>query len=135
MGAIKPLHRYNDGVVSGLYICFRCRDEAAVDADFFRHYFEAGLLNDELTGVAQEGARNHGLLNVGVGDFFKLRLHIPGVHEQRRIAQIINMAESNERAIAEQITKLRDEKRALMQQLLTGKRRVRLPQPVEAEST
>lgn len=132
MGAIKPLRRYDAGVVSSLYICFRCRDDAAADADFFRHYFEAGLLNDELNGIAQEGARNHGLLNVGVGDFFKLRLHIPEVHDQQRIAAIINMAESKERVIAEQIAKLRNEKRALMQQLLTGKRRVRLPQPAEA---
>ncbi|MCL1525557.1 restriction endonuclease subunit S [Xanthomonas nasturtii] len=129
MGAIKPLTRYDQGVVSSLYICFRFRDgtEADADADFFRHYFEEGMLNEGLSGIAQEGARNHGLLNVGVGDFFKLRLHIPDVTEQRRIAAVLNIAEQKEKLIAAQLHKLRDEKKALMAQLLTGKRRVRLP--------
>ncbi|WDK26807.1 restriction endonuclease subunit S [Xanthomonas campestris pv. incanae] len=127
MGAIKPLTRYDQGVVSSLYICFRLRDGAEADADFFRHYFEEGMLNEGLSGIAQEGARNHGLLNVGVSDFFKLRLHIPDVTEQRRIADILNMAEQKEQLITAQLDKLRDEKKALMSQLLTGKRRVRLP--------
>ncbi len=126
MGAIKPLQKYPAGVVSSLYLCFRIRDEKAADLDFFRHYFEAGMLNEQLTGIAQEGARNHGLLNVGVGDFFKLRLHVPNIEEQRRIARILNTAEAEERSIALQIEALRKEKQALMQQLLTGKRRVRL---------
>lgn len=134
MGAIKPLTRYEAGVVSSLYVCFRFRDGIEADRVFFRHYFEAGLLNDELTGIAQEGARNHGLLNVGVGDFFKLRLHIPAVEEQRRIASILNAAESEERLVSEQIRILRDEKQALMQQLLTGKRRVHLPEAAAAAS-
>ena len=133
MGAIKPLARYESGVVSSLYICFRFRDGFEADPDFFRHYFEAGMLNEGLSGIAQEGARNHGLLNVGIGDFFKLRLHIPGIEEQRRIAAVINMAEGKEQLIEAQIAKLHDEKCALMQQLLTGKRRVRLPQSAEAE--
>ncbi|UAU33599.1 restriction endonuclease subunit S [Xanthomonas campestris] len=127
MGAIKPLTRYDQGVVSSLYICFRLRDGVEADADFFRHYFEVGMLNEGLSEIAQEGARNHGLLNVGVGDFFKLRLHIPDVTEQRRVAAILNMAEQKEQLITAQLDKLRDEKKALMSQLLTGKRRVRLP--------
>lgn len=126
MGAIKPLQKYPAGVVSSLYLCFRIRNDKAADLDFFRHYFEAGMLNEQLTGIAQEGARNHGLLNVGVSDFFKLRLHVPDIKEQRRIARILNTAEAEERSIALQIEALRKEKQALMQQLLTGKRRVRL---------
>jgi type I restriction enzyme S subunit len=126
--------RYASGVVSSLYLCFRFRDGIAADADFFNHYFEAGMLNDGLAGIAQEGARNHGLLNVGVADFFKLRLHIPGIETQRRIAAALNMAEREQQLIETQIAKLRAEKSALMQQLLTGKRRVRLPAPAEAAS-
>lgn len=133
MGAIKPLARYESGVVSSLYICFKFRDDIEADQDFFRHYFETGMMNEGISGIAQEGARNHGLLNVGIGDFFKLRLHIPDADEQRRIAAVINMAEQKEQIIAAQIERLREEKRALLQQLLTGKRRVRLSQPAEVD--
>lgn len=128
MGAIKPLLAYDAGVVSSLYLCFRLREDADADFDFFRHYFEAGLLNQEIEGIAQEGARNHGLLNVSVTDFFKLQLHIPSAPEQRRIAEVINVARAEEARLEAQVRALRQEKSALMSQLLTGKRRVKLPE-------
>lgn len=126
VGAIKPLLAYDTGVVSSLYLCFRIREDVEADFDFFRHYFEAGFLDEEISGIAQEGARNHGLLNVSIPDFFKLRLHIPPVPVQRRIAEVLNVAEHEERSCELQLEQLRTEKRALMQQLLTGKRRVRV---------
>lgn len=126
MGAIKPLMKYDTGVVSSLYLCFRLRPGVEASFDFFRHYFEIGLLNEGIGGIAQEGARNHGLLNVGIGDFFKLRLHVPDADEQRAIATAINTAESEEQFQLQRLSALRAEKLALMQQLLTGKRRVRV---------
>ncbi len=132
MGAIKPLLAYDAGVVSSLYLCFKLRDGVDADFDFFRHYFEGGLLNREIEGIAQEGARNHGLLNVSVTDFFKLQLHIPSAPEQRRIAEVINVARAEEARLQAQVQALRQEKAALMSQLLTGKRRVKLPD-AEAE--
>lgn len=132
MGAIKPLLAYDAGVVSSLYLCFRLRPNVDASFDFFRHYFESGMLNEGIGGIAQEGARNHGLLNVSIGDFFKLRLHVPDADEQRAIANIINAAEEEEQLHLKRLSVLRAEKQALMQQLLTGKRRVRLQ---SAEST
>lgn len=127
MGAIKPLMNYDVGVVSSLYLCFRLRPGVDASFDFFRHYFEIGLLNEGIGGIAQEGARNHGLLNVGIGDFFKLRLHVPDADEQRAIAAAVNTAEAEEQLQLLRLSALRAEKLALMQTLLTGKRRVRLP--------
>lgn len=129
MGAIKPLQAYDAGVVSSLYLCFRLRTDVDADPDFFRHYFEAGLLNEDISGIAQEGARNHGLLNVSVTDFFKLRLHIPPAPVQRKIAEAINVAEAEERLFEHELVRFQTEKRALMQQLLTGKRRVKAINP------
>ena len=126
MGAIKPLLAYETGVVSSLYLCFKLREDVGADFDFYRHYFEAGFLNQEIEGIAQEGARNHGLLNVSVTDFLKLQLHVPSVPEQRRIAAIINVAKAEEMGFVTQLRCLRHEKTALMSQLLSGKRRVKL---------
>jgi type I restriction enzyme S subunit len=134
MGAIKPLLGYEAGVVSSLYLCFKLRENVDGDFDFFRHYFEAGLLNQEIEGIAQEGARNHGLLNVSVIDFFKLQLHVPCAPEQRRIAEVMNVAKAQEESFKVQLQCLRCEKAALMAQLLTGKRRVKRPESeVETE--
>lgn len=130
MGAIKPLLAHDSGVVSSLYICFRRRSDVQLDADFFRLYFEAGMLNESITGIAQEGARSHGLLNVDVKAFFKLPLHVPPLETQRRIAEVLCVAEQEERCIAAQGEVLRQEKRALMNELFTGRRRL----PLSAQS-
>ena len=131
MGAFKPLERYDSGIVSSLYICFRLAS-AEHDHDFFRHYFEAGLFNQEVAAIAQEGARNHGLLNVSVVDFFDTSLHAPSCEEQAAIAHVINEAESIQRGLEAQLAAFRQEKAALIQQLLTGKRRVKVEDTVDA---
>ena len=75
-GAIKRLKDYQNGVVSPLYICFKalCSD---LQARYFEHLFESGFLNQQILAVAKEGARNHGLLNVAVDDFFGLKIPLP----------------------------------------------------------
>jgi type I restriction enzyme S subunit len=70
------------------------------------------------------------LLNVCVKDFFKLKLRVPSVKAQQRIAEVLNVAECEERCIEQQLERLKQEKRALMADLLTGKRRVRVPDPM-----
>jgi type I restriction enzyme S subunit len=67
--------------------------------------------------------------------FKKIHVSIPGHKEQARIVRILSAADEVIASLSAQIERLRIEKSALMQQLLTGKRRVRLPAPVKAAST
>ncbi|WPO81417.1 restriction endonuclease subunit S [Chryseobacterium sp. JJR-5R] len=62
MGAIKKLIKYEKGVVSTLYICFKFHSH--INSEFMKQYFDAGFQNNEIEKIAQEGARNHGLLNI-----------------------------------------------------------------------
>jgi type I restriction enzyme S subunit len=88
MGAIKKLNLYNKGVVSSLYICFRAQKYQ--DPNFYEQYFEYGQQNREIEKIAQEGARNHGLLNISVIDFFEqIYLQIPSYNEQVKIAEFL----------------------------------------------
>ncbi|WP_405937500.1 restriction endonuclease subunit S [Streptomyces sp. NBC_00726] len=88
-GVVRRLELYETGVVSPLYICFRV-DPAVADPGFIEHYFESGILNGAILNIAKEGVRNHGLLNVKVGDFFALDLDLPELDEQLRIAEILD---------------------------------------------
>ena len=56
---------------------------------FYLQYFEAGMLNREIKAFAQEGARNHGLLNIAIGDFFNSNVILPPIAEQEKIAEIL----------------------------------------------
>ncbi|MFJ5442834.1 restriction endonuclease subunit S [Pectobacterium sp. CHL-2024] len=125
MGAIKRLNRYEQGVVTALYICFELSDLENADGDYFEHYFESGLLNKGLTQIAHEGGRAHGLLNVKPSDFFTLCISLPPIDEQKKIAGVLTNADFEIKALQQKLNHLKQEKKALMQQLLTGKRRVK----------
>ncbi|CAG9294966.1 restriction endonuclease subunit S [Celerinatantimonas diazotrophica] len=126
MGAIKRLNRYPDGVVTTLYICFELSDSDHADSDFWEHYFESGLLNQGLSQIAHEGGRAHGLLNVKPSDFFSLKVPIPSFEEQQKIATVLATADQEITGLQQKLNALKQEKKALMQQLLTGKRRVKV---------
>jgi type I restriction enzyme S subunit len=126
-GAIKRLNRYEDGVLSTLYLCFALvSDEDQADSDFYSHFFESGLLNRQLRQIAQAGARSHGLLNVSAKDFFNLVVPVPPPGEQRVIARVLSAAEREIELLSELLATLKEQKRGLMQKLLTGAVRVPL---------
>lgn len=124
LGAIKMLPWGEEGILSSLYICFSIKSSRASSHDFYRHWFEFGGLDQQIYGIAQEGARNHGLLNVSITEFFDLHFEQPEFDEQVAIAKVINVAEEGERLARAALEKLRSEKRALMHDLLMGRRRV-----------
>lgn len=64
--------------------------------------------------------------------FSKILVTIPSRSEQERIVQVLSAADEVSNVLSRTLVRLRREKSGLMQQLLTGKRRVRLPQPAEA---
>lgn len=124
MGAIKRLSETDKAVVTSLYICFNVKSRTNTNIDFLSYYFENGGLNKGLTKIANEGGRAHGLLNVTPKDFFELILNIPSFVEQTAIAEVLS-ASDREIEIAQQRLKLiQRQKRGLMQQLLTGKKRI-----------
>ncbi|HRG00247.1 MAG TPA: restriction endonuclease subunit S [Bacteroidia bacterium] len=115
MGAIKRLNRYEKGVVSTLYICFKFKD--CVSLEFMEQYFENGDQNFEIEKVAQEGARNHGLLNIGVNDFFNINLKLPSKEEQKKIADFLSAIDIKINGVAAALEATTQFKKGLLQQM------------------
>ncbi|MGE0930198.1 restriction endonuclease subunit S [Peijinzhouia sedimentorum] len=123
MGAFKRLEYFEKAVVTTLYICFALKK--AVNSDFMNHFFEAGLMIRPLMKIAQEGGRAHGLLNIGIHDFFSLKLTIPSLEEQKAITAVLSEADKELKLHQKQLTTLKEQKKGLMQKLLTGEVRVK----------
>ena len=115
MGAIKRLKLYEKGVVSTLYICFTFKTD--VSLSYMEQYFESGKHNRQIEKVAQEGARNHGLLNIGVGDFFNTEIFLPSIPEQTKIAKFLSAIDDKINNTQNQIDKAEVWKKGLMQQM------------------
>ncbi|OYU55366.1 MAG: restriction endonuclease subunit S [Chitinophagaceae bacterium BSSC1] len=123
-GATKRLNDFDKAVVTTLYICFGVKDENATNPEFFEQYFGANLLDKGLTKIAHEGGRAHGLLNVTPSDFFSLKVSVPLYKEQTAIAQVLQAADKEIKLLKVKSEKLREQKKWIMQQLLTGKKRL-----------
>ena len=122
-GAIKRLTDYENGALSTLYICFSVNEEQT--AQYLVYYFETQLIQRELFSVVQEGARNHGLLNVSKADFYNINLVIPSKKEMRKLTQVMKAIDDELAALQKQHRQLEQQKKGLMQQLLTGAVRVK----------
>ena len=90
-GAVKRLDKYEKGCLSSLYFVFRPKD--SVDSDYLTHYFETKKWHKGISDIAGEGARNHGLLNMAVDDYFATKHFLPAIDEQRKIAAFLNKIE------------------------------------------
>lgn len=87
-GAVKRLDKYEKGCLSSLYFVFRPNDN--IDSDYLTHYFESSKWHKGISNIAGEGARNHGLLNMAVDDYFATKHYLPSLPEQRKIARVFN---------------------------------------------
>ena len=108
-GAIKRLDNYDQGALSSLYICFAPQDN--VVSDFILQYFESPKWHKGISEIAVEGARNHGLLNVAVQDFFHTYHYVPkDKKEQIKISKLLMLLDeriSTQNKIIEDLKKLK----------------------------
>jgi len=119
-GAVKRLDLYEQGAVSTLYICFKPKD--ALQSDFATHYFESNKWHKGVSDIAVEGARNHGLLNISVSDYFNTEHYIPTYQEQCKMADFLNIIDeriSTQIGLIEDLKKL---KSAITDKLFGGEK-------------
>ena len=123
MGCIYRL-KEQDAVVPFVYICFRPKQN--VIGEFYQHFFINHGLDRQLKRIITSGARGDGLLNVDKTDFFELEIVYPPIAEQKAIAAVLTAADNEIATHRKRLEALRLQKRGLMQQLLTGKTRVKI---------
>ncbi|MCG7643658.1 restriction endonuclease subunit S [Alteromonas sp. MmMcT2-2] len=70
--------------------------------------------------------------NMGTKDIKKGMIHLPHIAEQKKIASVLTNADKEIEILEQQLADFKQEKKALMQQLLTGKRRVKVDNEVVA---
>ena len=95
-----------------------CAD--VLDLGFSVYAFQSPSVRRAMVRLGQGGIR----ANIGQGDLATVRLLLPPLPEQSKIAAILVNEDRIIEALQKKLGTLRREKAALMQQLLTGKRRV-----------
>lgn len=99
---------------------FKETEDGNVSIDYFRYFMQSPLFKNQIRRQATGSAQ----LNFGPSHIGKCYVTVPSAEEQRRIADALTIADGEIEAIKLSIAELGKQKKALMQQLLTGKRRV-----------
>ena len=122
-GSIGYQNLYDAALISPMYTVFKPGND--IDHGFLFKLLKTEHYRQIFAANTNASVDRRGSLRWG--DFKKIEIPLPSMAEQAAISSIIDSAQLEVESSKRQLEKLKDEKRALMQQLLTGKRRVRLP--------
>lgn len=89
---------------------------------FMKHVLRSSSVRRSISILAQGATR----YNLSKTQLLKVIIPLPQKAEQQKIADVLNNADKEIELLEQQLADLKQEKKALMQQLLTGKRRVKV---------
>ena len=115
-GSVKRLDRYEQGILSTLYIVFTIDD--SISSDYLTHFFDTTLWHNDVAERAAEGARNHGLLNISAEDFLDIAIWKPrSIEEQQQIASYFTSLDKQIALQTQRLEKLRQIKAACLDKM------------------
>jgi type I restriction enzyme, S subunit len=120
-GAVAIVRKEDEGaLVSHRFPTFTFNPETAT-IDFFRHLILLPRFRYLLALISPGGAGRNRVLSKK--DFLKLELKVPLIDEQTAIAQVLQAADKEIDLLQTKLDMLKEQKKGLMQQLLTGRKR------------
>ncbi|QJQ97796.1 restriction endonuclease subunit S [Halomonas sp. PGE1] len=122
-GSIGLQNLYDRGLVSPIYVVFR-PDEERVDPEFLFRLLKTDHYRQVFAASTNASVDRRGSLRWK--EFSAIKVPLPSLDEQKAIVLALKTADAEIEAQQQRLDCLRQEKRALMQQLLTGKRRVKV---------
>lgn len=109
------------GLVSPAYTILE--EKVKLDKSYFKYFFKSPEFISRLA-VAVIGIRDG--KQIAFGDFGFMDFRFPPIEEQQKIAEVLNAATKEIALLNQKLDALKDQKKGLMQQLLTGKKRLKI---------
>lgn len=109
-----------EAVFGGFVIRAHDVDKTILNIGFKQYCFQPSYIRSQITSLGNGAVR----YNIGQEDLSKVKLLVPTQAEQKQIAFVLRLWDTAIEKQSELIEKLILRKRALMQQLLTGKKRL-----------
>ena len=123
-GAIAFVPEAHDGnLVSHRFPTYRLK-ESVVDPEFMRYVVVQPRFRFNLVLISPGGAGRNRVMSKR--DFLGIEVAVPCLEEQKKIGRMLKLADEEMVLLSHQLDALREQKKGLMQQLLTGKIRVKV---------
>ncbi|MFQ2527137.1 restriction endonuclease subunit S [Aeromonas caviae] len=122
-GSIGLQNLYDTGIVSPIYVVFRAKTKR-VDNDYLYAVLKTDHYRQIFGAATNASVDRRGSLRWK--EFSLIHVPLPPLDEQQKIAAVLSTSDKEITALQQKLDALKQEKKALMQQLLTGKRRVKV---------
>ncbi len=127
VGSFACLNQFSEGVLSPMYVVFSTND-SKLQRDYLSYWMDSHEAKQRIKNSTQGSVRE----SVGFDALCSFPFILPALNEQQKIASVLTAADKEIELLQAKLAHLKDEKKALMQQLLTGKRRVKVDENVTA---
>ena len=111
VGSIGYSGELKDILISSLYVCFKTTDN--IDDNFLMCFFNSHIFNQAVESNVEGGIRSY----LFYENFSRIKMTIPSLYEQKRIASCITSIENMIKKSDEKISLLEMHKKGLQQQL------------------
>lgn len=123
VGSIARLDDWDMGVLSPMYVVFGL-ENTKVNSDYFLHWLDSHEARERIKKSAQGSVRE----TVSFTEFAAIAFPLPDLGRQAAIARYLNTLREEISTLGAYVEKLKEQKRGLMQKLLTGQWRLKLPE-------
>ncbi|MFN3755552.1 MAG: restriction endonuclease subunit S [Flavobacterium sp.] len=124
-GASALVTKEFDGAkISGSYIAVVPKDQKLLNMEFFQWYSQTPYFYHQ-TYISSYGVHIE-KMTFDFDTFLQLEMKLPSTEEQTAITQVLQAADKEISLLKAKAEKLREQKKGLMQQLLTGKVRLKI---------
>ena len=121
VGSIDRLDNFENGVLSPMYVIFKCGDK--INSDYMKHWIDTAEFNTKVRNSAQGSVRE----TVDFKTLSTIKICLPSdINEQQAIADVLSTADEEINLLNQKLEALKEQKKGLMQQLLTGQIRVKV---------
>lgn len=95
-----------------------------IDKDFYRHFFKSYKFIEKYLSISVIGIRDG--KQISYSDLSSVKIPYPPLEEQEKIGKILNCYDEELQLLNSKLEKLKEQKKGLMQKLLTGQIRVKI---------
>lgn len=114
-GAVFVLRTYEEALVPRVYHSFKTTEEAS--SEFIEYMFATKIPDRELAKLISSGARMDGLLNINYDEFMSIKINIPKVEEQMKIAQFLRRLDETITLHQQELATLKQTKQGFLQKM------------------
>ena len=120
VGSLDLLRNFEEGILSPMYVVFSTNEKHLL-ADFLYFHLKTQWFYGHIPMFVQGSVRD----SLSFDGLCSMKFFIPSIEEQAAITQVLQIAEKEITLLKLKAEKLREKKKGLMQQLLTGKIRIK----------